>query len=406
VRFFSSDTNILRRSSPARAHRRFICRVIDLLLVALVAEGIFGGAFFIASNTETYKNAENTINREIAYYESLIADTHVVEYVDGERVSTDVVVLKNLYRAICLSYEVFGNNQQPSFSFDESHDVMMNGSHTPQNDNVAYFYTYYLEENPHVGVGVNRDIFEIYKKAFGSDAAFMFSFNREISDMPVLNTQVAYYLFHYFFIDSQDSIGQTGATYYDAYHTAYSNMLEEAEMLIIESEPYNSTHYASYKEAYCAEARYTNIALVLSILIAYLAVMLTARYLFKDGRGVGYKLFGLGAVSTDGEAVKPQITLLKTIVESVGVIPIAFILYLFPPFNGGYEAMFMPVTSDGRLSFAMVILFIMAVYGINNAIGLFTQKKQSLLNMIFGEVIVDSHYPDEGDEPINHGREY
>jgi hypothetical protein len=134
--------------------------------------------------------------------------------------------------------------------------------------------------------------------------------------------------------------------------------------------------------------------------------MLTARYLFKDGRGVGYKLFGLGAVSTDGEAVKPQITLLKTIVESVGVIPIAFILYLFPPFNGGYEAMFMPVTSDGRLSFAMVILFIMAVYGINNAIGLFTQKKQSLLNMIFGEVIVDSHYPDEGDESINHGREY
>ena len=406
MRFFSSDINILRKSSPAKAQRRFVCRVIDLILVAILAEGIFGGAFFIARNTAAYSNAENTINEEIAYYESLTADTHVVEYVDGMRVSTDVVVLKNLYRAICLSYEVFGNNQQPTFSFDESHDVMINGSHTLENDNVAYFYTYYLAENPHMAVGVNRDIFEIYKEAFGADGAFMFSFNREISDMPVLNTQVAYYLFHYLFIDSQDSIGQTGKTYYDAYYTAYSNMLEDAEMLIIDSEPYSSTHYARYKEAYCAEARYTNIALVLSILISYLAVMLSARYLLKDGRGVGYKLFGLGAITTDGEATKPHITAIKTLVESVGVIPIAFILYLFPPFNGGYEAMFMPITPDGRLSFAMVILLIMLVYGISNATGLFTQKKQNLLDLIFGEVIVDSHCPDDGDEPINHGREY
>jgi hypothetical protein len=406
VRFFSSDINILRKSSPAGAGRRFVCHVIDLLLVAILAEGIFGGAFFIARNTEAYRNAENTIDQEIAYYESLTADTHIVEYVDGERVSTDVVVLKNLYRAICLSYEVFGNNQQPTFSFDESHDVMMNGFHTLENDNVAYFYTYYLEQNPEMAVGVNRDVFEIYKEAFGTDAAFMFSFNMENSDMPVLNTQVAYYLFHYLFIDSKDSIGQTGATYYNAYYTAYSNMLEDAEMLIIESEPYNSTHYASYKEAYCATARYTNIALVLSILIAYLSVMLSARYLLKDGCGVGYKLFGLGVISNDGEAVLPHITLIKTVIESVGAIPIAFILYLFPPFNGGYEAMFMPVTTDGRLSFAMIILSIMLIYGISNAIGLFTQKKQSLLNIIFGEVVVDSHYPDEESEPINHGREY
>jgi hypothetical protein len=134
--------------------------------------------------------------------------------------------------------------------------------------------------------------------------------------------------------------------------------------------------------------------------------MLSARYLLKDGCGVGYKLFGLGVISNDGEAVLPHITLIKTVIESVGAIPIAFILYLFPPFNGGYEAMFMPVTTDGRLSFAMIILSIMLIYGISNAIGLFTQKKQSLLNMLFGEVIVDSHCPDEGEEPINHGREY
>lgn len=380
--------------------------MIDLLLIAILAEGIFACLFLITKNSAAYIAAESTIEDEIEYYETLTEKTHIVEYVDGERVSTDVIVLKNLYRAICLSYQVFGNNQQPDFVFDSSHDVMINGIHSVENDNVAYFYTHYLAENSDMGDGVNKDLFEIYKKSFGDDAAFMFSFNKELSEMPVLNTQVAYYLFHYLFVDSSDSIGQTGATYYRSYYQAYSNMLEDAEMLIIDSEPYNSTHYLSYKTAYCSQARYTNITLVISILLSSLTVLLTSKYLFKDGRTVGYRLFGLGVVRTDGEMDAWYMTLIKTVIDSVGIIPIAFILYMFPPFNGGYEAMFMPINPDSKLSLAIVVLALAIIGGINNAFGLFTPKKQSLINMIFGDVIVDVNCPDEDDGEKNHGREY
>ena len=361
----------------------------------------------ITKSSAAYTAAESTIEDEIKYYETLTAETHIVEYVDGERVSTEVTVLKNLYRAICLSYQVFGNDQQPDFVFDTNHDVMINGIHSVENDNVAYFYTHYLVENTTMGEGVNKDIFEIYKKSFGDDSNFMFSFNKEISEIPVLNTQVAYYLFHYLFIDSSDSIGQTGATYYQSYYQAYSNMLEDAEMLIIESEPYNSTHYASYKSAYCSQARYTNITLVISILLSSLTVLLIPKYLFKDGRTVGYRLFGLGVVRLDGEIDPWYMTLIKTVIDSVGIIPIAFILYLFPPFNGGYEAMFMPIDPESKLSFAMVVLVIAIIGGINNAFGLFTSKKQNLINMIFGDVVVDVNCPDEEDDGEKyHGREY
>ena len=380
--------------------------MIDLLLIAILAEGIFAGLFLITKNSAAYIAAESTIEDEIDYYEALTENTHIVEYVDGERVSTDVIVLKNLYRAICLSYQVFGNNQQPDFVFDSSHDVMINGIHSVENDNVAYFYTHYLAENSDMGDGENKDLFEIYKKSFGDDAAFMFSFNKELSEIPVLNTQVAYYLFHYLFIDSSDSVGQTGATYYRSYYNAYSNMLEDAEMLIIDSEPYNSTHYLSYKTAYCSQARYTNITLVISILISSLTVLLIPKYLFKDGRTVGYRLFGLGVVRTDGEMDAWYMTLIKTVIDSVGIIPIAFILYMFPPFNGGYEAMFMPIHPDSRLSFAMVVLAIAIIGGINNAFGLFTSKKQNLINMIFGDAVVDVNCPDGEDDGKNHGREY
>ena len=168
---------------------------------------------------------------------------------------------------------------------------------------IAYFYTRYLKENTGLGIEPKGDLFEIYRRSFGDDASFMFSFNREISDMPVLNTQVAYYLFHYLFIDETDSIGQTGATYYTSYYNGYSNMLEEAEESILKSEPYYSTHYRNYMEAYSAEARYTNITLLISIFIACFIVLLIPRYLFKDEKTVGYKLLGLGVIKADGDKI-------------------------------------------------------------------------------------------------------
>lgn len=381
--------------------------MIDLVLVALLAEGIFAGLFQITKNTAGYIDAENSISDEIVYYESLTEETHIVEYVDGKRVATDVVVLKNLYRAICLSYEVFGNDQQSDFIFDSSHDVMINGTHSVESDNVAYFYLRYLADNPSIDVGVEDDLFAIYKRAFGNDASFMFSFNKDISEIPVLNTQVAYYLFHYLFIDESDSIGQTGKTYFDSYYKGYAFMLEEAEGLILQSEPYYSDHYVNYKEAYSAQARYTNITLIISIFISCLVLLLIPRYLFKNERTVGYRLLGLGVVRADGEANEWYVPLIKTVIDCIGFIPVAFILYLFPPFRGGYEAMFMPVVPDSKLSFALVILIILAIAGINNAFGLFTHKRQNLLNLIFGDIVVDVHFVDEDErDETNHGRAY
>jgi len=125
--------------------KRFVCCVIDMILVALLAELVFMGLFQITQSTSAYSAAKATVKDEIAYYESLTEETHIVEYVDGARVSTDVIVLKNLYRAIYLSYEIFGNSQQPDFKFDTGHDVTKNGIHSVENDNIAYFYLKYLK---------------------------------------------------------------------------------------------------------------------------------------------------------------------------------------------------------------------------------------------------------------------
>ncbi len=406
MKLFESNREILKRSSPAKTGTRFVACVTDMLLVALVASLLFAGLFRITVSTNAYKDAEATSALEIDYYESLTERTHIVEYVEGERVDTDVTVLKNLYRAICLSYEVFGNSQQPDFNFDENHNVRINGTHSAETDNVAYFYTRYLKSSSDMNIAVEDSLFDIYKRSFGQDATFMFTFNEELSEVPVLNTQVAYYLFHYLFVDSSDSIGKTGATYYEAYNRSYYNMLEEAEALILQSEPYYSTHYAAYKDAFCTQARLVNIALVISVILSCFIVTLIPKYLFKDQKTVGYKLFGLGVVSTDAEECKWYVPLVKTALCSLGAIPLVFIMYMFPPFNGGYEAMFTPVTPDSAFSLAWLVLIIGVIDGIVAAFSLFTEKRQTLVNLVFRETVVDSRFVDMGEGSVNQGREY
>jgi uncharacterized RDD family membrane protein YckC len=208
-------------------------------------------------------------------------------------------------------------------------------------------------------------------------------------------------------VDQSDSIGQTGATYYKAYYNAYSNMLDEAESLVLQSEPYYSTHYSAYKEAFCAEARYTNITLIISIFIACFIALLIPKYLFKDEKTVGYKLLGLGVVRVDGEANEWHVPLIKTVIDCVGFIPIAFILYLFPPFNGGYEAMLVPVNPDSTVSLATVILWICTIFGVVYIFGMFTPNRQNLINLIFSDLVVDVHHIDEGErDGLNEGRSF
>ena len=83
MNIFESNKEILKKSSPARLSKRFVCCVIDMILVALLSELIFMGLFGITKSTVAYREAKESISEEIAYYEALTEKTHIVEYIDG-----------------------------------------------------------------------------------------------------------------------------------------------------------------------------------------------------------------------------------------------------------------------------------------------------------------------------------
>lgn len=404
----------LRRASPARASRRFLSFIIDSILLVIVTLLVFSGVFSITENTTSYKEAKDVISLEVEYYKEFTEESHIVEYSEkGTRISNEDVALKNLKRAICLSYDKFGNSQQPNFVIEDNHQVKEYGVASIESDNVSYFFNCYLKDNDPNGLIINLHgvnpidyVFEVYKSNFGTDASFMFTFNKEAS-VPVLNTQVAYYIFHYLYVDSDDVIGQTGETYYNSYINSYSYMLEDLENKLLNSEPYYSEHYVNYVDSYCSQARYTNISLVVSIFISYLIIILLPKLIFKNGRSFGYKLLGLGVLNEEDDDNKWHVTLFKSLLDCIGFIYIGFVLYLFKPFYGVYDAMFLPIYPNSNINFGLVLLITSIIGVVNNVFILFTHYRQNLINILFKDRVVDIHYLDEGDNDDKYeGRSY
>lgn len=413
MNFLRLDIELLRRSAPAKPGKRFICCVFDMIIVLALAFVIMLGLFSIVKKTNAYVEAVETVNSEIKYYNELTSKAHLVEYVEGERKSEDIMVLKNVNRAIYLSYTVFGNEQKPEFTFDANHEVTQFGLASLENDNVAYFYTQYVPQNNEnnqlvdfeveiAGVEIKYTpvefLHKIYKEAFGDNKS-MFVFDTTKSDMPILTTDSAYCMFFYLYADadSTNSTWEQGKNYYSIFYNAYANMLSSAEMRVQQSEPYYSEHYAVYFENYCTQARITNITLIISIILAYAIGVLLPQYLFKAERTISYKIFGLGVITEDGDTNPWHIVLIKSLINAVGFIVISVISYMLPPFDGVYDAMFLPTVSGVNMSFGLVILIIGIVGAIIQCVSLFTHNAQNIINLAFHDKVVDTKRLDEGD---------
>lgn len=411
MNLFSSNIEILKRSAPAKMGRRFLAGVVDMLLVVFVAALIFAGIFAITRNTSGYKAATATVNSEIEYYEELTREARVVEYIEGVRVSTDAVVYQNVIRALYNSYTVKGNQYIKNFekmyekyNQDEINKILS------KPDNVTYFYSDYIFSKnitdivSIVGKTPEAIVVEIYKESFGVDYMPLFE---EYNGLPILKEDAAYYIFHHLFDDTKDVDSDTGSNYYQAFANAYANMLNQAEERLLKSEPYYSEHYLIYKEAYCNQALYTNIGLIISLFISCFIVLLIPKYLFKNERTIGYKLLGLGVLTLDNEENRWYVPLIKTFIEFFGLTTTTIILYLFPPFNGVYDAMFLPISIDSGISLGLIILITAILGVITNTFGLFTHYRQNLINIIFKDKVVDIRFIDEGDrDDKNEGRPY
>lgn len=405
----------LRRSSCAKAGRRFISFFIDCILVIIFSYCIFLGANSIAKTTDYYKNSNLIVDEEISYYNSYVAESRAVEFetINGELSRTDEIysedgiskiVLENINRAIYYSYVKFGDfTDEYGLSISQEnldlikYSISDNG--LEYDDNISYFYaTYILNSTNQFEVSFNSKVealeyvSDIYRQAFGDKAEEMFVFPVD-GGTPILRKSAAYYLYYFVYVAEDKKTTEKSEDYFYLFDTSYSNMLSVAEGLVVRSEPYYSTHYKRYFENNSNIGRITNIALILSIALAYIIVIIVPKLIFKFDRTLGRLILKLGVLTTDDQKVPVYKNIIKYVCDFIGYLSIIFIIYMLPPFYASFSSLYMPFI--GNLQLMVILLVIVLLVIINETISLFNTNKVSIVELLLKTVLKDRNYKDD-----------
>ena len=321
------------------------------------------------------------------------------------------IIFENVNRAIYRSVLKFGTAQVPEFVIGDNIEyVSYYGEASVLTDNIFYFYSQYIPLNNEGNMfinfeGINPVVFanNVYANAFGDEYSSFFVCEILKDDIPTLTTAAAYYLYYYIYGDPNNSaIYDIAQEYMISFNAAYSVMLEAAELVMLMSEPYYSTHYMVYFDNNAVMARIVNFALILSIVISYIIGVILPKILLKHGRTLGRLVFMIGEIGYENEAISWKQVLVKSLLGVWGFIVASWILYLFKPFGASYAAMKYPFIEFGEVGIPLiVILLIISLIGIiNGCVSLFTSNKTTLIDLIAKTEVVDIKH---NDDLINEG---
>lgn len=416
---FSRETTheLIKRASPAKPGKRFLSFCIDYVLVLLVSYLVFLLGYDVIKTNDVYINAENTVNQEIEYFNEFFGDTKIIEYVDGERVDNEIIILKNACRAIYHSYKV---TSSPDFYIPEEElngtiinedgsktiTVSSYGEASLETDSIAYFYTKYVVENNDkqivnyynsIAIEYLYDIYNQYFEGYG-----LYAKNNDGVSIPCLIPDAANKMYTYLFKDeaqvNDNDLWQEGKELFYNFENGYQNLLADAELLLVKSEPYYTTHYLVYRNAYNEQGRYINYALLCAFTISYLLIVLLPKLLFRDGRTIGRFVLKLGVLSNDYEKIPWYVTLIYSIFGVIGFMSTMLLIYMFKPFNGVYDFMFIPLFGSlSWLTMGTLFLIIVIAAIIVYISTLFMHYKTSLIDLLNHCFIVDLKHIDEGD---------
>lgn len=406
----------LRNAYPVKPGKRFISFFIDFLILSLVAYLLSLGFLPLMKNSSSYQAAENKVQEEIRYYNNYISDTHLVSFVDDEKTTRkdkDVMVFENLCKAIYLSYKTFDEgNEHPQFSdyvIKADSDLAKYGVASFENDDLSYFYTVYVPTEQKLlinyqGSSPSLYVYYLYKN---SSMSSLFTFG-ETTSLPVFPSHIAYSLFVYLTQEKSEvnqNVYNAGEGYYSTFYNGYSSLLSSAESLCIKAEPYYSEHYLAYRDAISSQGKIMNLALIISIVISCLLSILLPKLIFRHDQTIGRKILSLYASDKEGESPRWYYTLLSSFLGIFGYLPVIFLFYMLPPFNGVFDSMFTPFIGNIALIWIIAIPIFLSM--VNYIPSLFFAERETLLEMLFKTRLKDKKELGEiTDTEIEHGRDY
>lgn len=390
MQLLKSRIDLYKDKGDASLTKRLISLIIDFFLLLATTLLLYLGTHQIVINNSTYQSSEAKVKDEIAYYNQLLSETHLIDFSDEEltiRYDLDSMALKLLSLHISLSYQEDANHD---FTV-EPKECLEVGTASTSDDFLSYFYTIYIPEhntnNAFVDFGSLTPL-NYYKNLMKGYAGSQFDnyfISGDEDELFYLRPYVANRIYHYYFLE--EDIGEAEYQYISQ---LFYYAIEEAELTLINSSPYYEEHYLPYREAYALQGNIINLAFLLTSYVAYLIIIALPQLFLNDSVTLGKLLMGLAVISRRRQSLKWYFKLIRLLAGLI-IAPLATILIpVLPMFNFNFTTFNLPILGSS-FTYAWFLVILAGLLIINGLVAFFNHRHFTLLDYLTRSMIIDKN---------------
>lgn len=289
--------NLYATAVVAKPGKKTLAYFLDYCLTLVFSILLFALFDLISLAVPSYTNLKDETSKAQTNLYQIIYDSHLSSYDDGNVFMSEDKIVENYVYGIVLS----SSSDETLSKMNQYKDKEKMDKET---DRIFYYYNNYRVENKNLFEGDSYIGDEYLNKVFPKSKSYF-----EIKDgYPILNINSVTLLNDYILYSKNEN----GKIIYDSIKTDYRNAYKDCMSDIQTSKSYKETltKFNSGKNTILmTRGSFLIIGYILATAISYILFPL----IFKDGKTIGFKVFGLAFTTIDDELVKISSILIKSL---------------------------------------------------------------------------------------------
>lgn len=289
--------NLYATAVVAKPGKKALANFLDYCLTLVFSILLFALFDLISLAVPSYANLKDETSKAQTNLYQIIYDSHLSSYDDGNVFMSEDKIVENYVYGIVLSSSSDGTlSKMNQYKDKEKMDK--------ETDRIFYYYNNYRVENKNLFEGNSYIGDEYLSKVFPKSKSYF-----KIKDgYPMLNINSVTLLNDYILYSKNEN----GKIIYDSIKTDYRNAYKDCMNDIQTSKSYKETltKFNSGKNTILmTRGSFLIVGYILATAISYILFPL----IFKDGKTIGFKVFGLAFTTIDDELVKISSILIKSL---------------------------------------------------------------------------------------------
>lgn len=289
--------NLYATAVVAKPGKKVLAYFLDYCLTLVFSILLFALFDLISLAVPSYTNLKDETSKAQTNLYQIIYGSHLSSYDDGNVFMSEDKIVENYVYGIVLS----SSSDESLSKMNQYKDKEKMNKET---DRIFYYYNNYRVENKNLFEGDSYIGDEYLSKVFPKSKLYF-----EIKDgYPILNINSVTLLNDYILYSKNEN----GKIIYDSIKTDYRNAYKDCMSDIQTSKSYMETltKFNSGKNTILmTRGSFLIIGYILATAISYILFPL----IFKDGKTIGFKVFGLAFTTIDDELLKISSILIKSL---------------------------------------------------------------------------------------------